>query len=131
MSERFSDEVWRRAWDAACVAWTTAEVPGDPSPEDKAVAAMRAVLEGHDSNVILTALLAVDELTAENAQLMTENARLRGQSRIALADMRDVLERVADLSCECRDFSGDECVVCSARRVLAPSTGAASDGRPR
>lgn len=67
-----SDEVLRRAWDAACVAWTTAEVPGDPSPEDKAVAALRAVLEeqhlawhGPDPDRMQALLRDISELLAD------------------------------------------------------------------
>jgi len=121
MSERFPDEVLREALNAYNAAWK-------PTSRGRAagIAAMRAVLEGH--------LAARDEPFPVD-QLMTENARLRGQSRLALTAMREALEqlRVAvmvEVSNPHQDWTTARANLTRAlNEAFAP--GVASDGSPR
>jgi hypothetical protein len=118
MSERFSDEVLRRAWDAACVAWTTAEVPGDPSPEDKAVAAMRAVLEGH---------LAEQERPCDSA-----DCQLSGPHTLTeVCYPADHPDTVRILGEPARDYPmALECPCCGDTGATGDSAGMFYDGQP-
>jgi len=88
MSERFSDEVLQRAWDDAYAAWQRASEHDDA--DRLAIAAMRAVLEGH------LAAQAVDERTLDNADLAGYGRRIADASRSRLEASDPVWQHLPD-----------------------------------